>query len=110
VGIILCSDKREVEVEYALAGLSSNIFASKYSYVLPDKEKLIAALSELRNKYCSAFSFVSRTPQTWKQKLLKLGNKSPIFLAFQIPHFLHLRFHIFSIWSPTFFTFPVDFF
>ena len=31
-------------VEYALGGLSSNIFASKYTYYIPDKEQLIAFL------------------------------------------------------------------
>jgi len=45
IGIILCADKNAIEVEYAIRGVSSQIFASKYSFVLPDKEKLIAELS-----------------------------------------------------------------
>ncbi|MBS5111958.1 MAG: DUF1016 family protein [Coprobacillus cateniformis] len=32
IGIILCTDKKSVDVEYALGGLSNNIFASKYIY------------------------------------------------------------------------------
>jgi len=46
IGIVLCADKDDIEVEYALGGISSNIFASKYSFVLPNKEKLIDELSK----------------------------------------------------------------
>lgn len=46
VGIILCADKDEIAAEYALGGLSANIFASKYVYVLPDKEELIDELKK----------------------------------------------------------------
>lgn len=42
IGIILCTDKTNVEAEYALGGLSDNIFASRYTYVIPNKEELIA--------------------------------------------------------------------
>lgn len=41
IGIILCTDKDEVVAEYALGGLTNQIFASKYVYYLPDKEMLI---------------------------------------------------------------------
>ena len=30
-----------MEAEYALGGLSNNIFASRYTYVIPNKEELI---------------------------------------------------------------------
>lgn len=50
IRIILCTDKSSVTAEYALGGLSNNIFASTYTYVIPDKERLIeqveAVLSE----------------------------------------------------------------
>ncbi|MBO6115437.1 MAG: DUF1016 family protein [Lachnospiraceae bacterium] len=42
IGIILCTDKDDVAAEYALGGINNNIFASKYTYVIPDKEELIA--------------------------------------------------------------------
>ena len=41
VGIILCTDKDNITAEYALGGLSNHIFASTYTYVIPDKDKLI---------------------------------------------------------------------
>lgn len=44
IGIILCTDKDNVSAEYALGGLSNNIFASTYTYVIPEKEKLIAQI------------------------------------------------------------------
>ena len=41
IGIILCTDKTNVEAEYALGGLSNNIFASRYVLYIPNKEQLI---------------------------------------------------------------------
>ena len=41
IGIILCTDKDNVAAEYALGGLSNQIFASKYTLYIPDKERLI---------------------------------------------------------------------
>ena len=42
IGIILCTDKDSVAAEYALGGLSNNIFASRYVLYMPDKEQLLA--------------------------------------------------------------------
>ena len=42
VGLILCTDKDDLAVEYALGGLSNQIFASAYVLHMPDKEQLIA--------------------------------------------------------------------
>jgi predicted nuclease of restriction endonuclease-like (RecB) superfamily len=42
IGIILCTDKDSLGAEYALGGLNNNIFASKYTYVIPEKKELIA--------------------------------------------------------------------
>ncbi len=47
IGIILCTDKDALTVEYALGGLSNNIFASKYTYYIPNKEKLIAEVEKI---------------------------------------------------------------
>lgn len=44
IGIILCTDKDSLAAEYVLGGLSNTIFASKYTYYIPDKEALIAQL------------------------------------------------------------------
>lgn len=38
IGLILCTDKGNVDMQYALGGLSNNIFASKYVTYMPDKE------------------------------------------------------------------------
>ena len=54
IGLILCTDKGNVDMQYALGGLSNNIFASKYVTYMPDKEHLIAqveaVLSSNNNK------------------------------------------------------------
>lgn len=42
IGLILCTDKGNVDMQYALGGLSNNIFASKYVTYMPDKDQLIA--------------------------------------------------------------------
>ena len=42
IGIILCTEKDSVAAEYALGGLTNNIFASRYVLYMPDKEQLIA--------------------------------------------------------------------
>lgn len=51
IGIILCTDKDSVAAEYALGGLSNNIFASKYTYCIPNKEELIAQVEAVLNDY-----------------------------------------------------------
>jgi len=47
IGIILCTDKESVDAEYALGGLSNNIFASRYVYYIPNKEELIAQVEAI---------------------------------------------------------------
>ena len=54
IGIILCTEKDSITAEYALGGLSNNIFASRYVLVMPNKEQLIAqveAVLEKRDKH-----------------------------------------------------------
>lgn len=47
IGIILCADKDKVLLEYALGGLSNNIFASTYTYYIPNKEQLISEVEKV---------------------------------------------------------------
>lgn len=49
IGIILCKGKKEVTMEYALGGLSNNIFASTYTYYIPNKEQLINEVEKVLN-------------------------------------------------------------
>lgn len=51
IGIILCTDKDGVAVEYALGGLSNNIFASRYVLYMPDKEQLVAQVAAVLKKW-----------------------------------------------------------
>ncbi len=51
IGIILCTDKDSLTAEYALGGLSSNIFASKYTYYIPQKEQLIAEVEKVISRW-----------------------------------------------------------
>lgn len=44
---MLCTDKHEVMAEFALGGLEKNIFASRYTYYIPDKEQLIHEVKAL---------------------------------------------------------------
>ena len=51
IGIILCTDKDSVDAEYALGGLSNNIFASRYVYYIPNKKELIAQVEAVLNEW-----------------------------------------------------------
>jgi hypothetical protein len=43
----LCTEKDEIAAEYILGGLENNVFASKFTYVLPNKEELIRELENV---------------------------------------------------------------
>lgn len=51
IGIILCSDKDSITAEYALGGLSNNIFASRYVLYMPNKDQLIAQVENVLKKW-----------------------------------------------------------
>lgn len=51
IGIILCTDKGNFDVQYALGGLSNQIFASKYVLYMPNKEQLIRQVEAVLNRW-----------------------------------------------------------
>ena len=51
IGIILCTEKDNVAAEYALGGLSNNIFASRYILYIPDKDQLIAQVEAVLTRW-----------------------------------------------------------
>lgn len=51
IGIILCTDKDSITAEYALGGLSNNIFASRYVLYMPNKEQLIRQVKAVLEKW-----------------------------------------------------------
>lgn len=51
IGIILCTDKDEIVAEYALGGISNQIFASKYTYYIPNKDELIDQVHKAISRY-----------------------------------------------------------
>ena len=46
IGILLCTQKDHVLVEYAIAGMDNNLFVSKYQLELPKKEEIQRFLDE----------------------------------------------------------------
>ncbi len=50
IGIILCTSKDRVAAEYALGGMSNQIFASRYVLYMPEKEQLIAQVEAVLNQ------------------------------------------------------------
>ncbi|MDX9942887.1 MAG: PDDEXK nuclease domain-containing protein [Bacteroidales bacterium] len=50
IGIVLGADKNDILVEYAIGGISNNIFVSKYQLYLPDKKELENKVKELINE------------------------------------------------------------
>lgn len=53
IGIILCTDKDSVSAEYALGGMTNNIFASRYVYYIPNKDQLIAQVEAVLQSWHS---------------------------------------------------------
>ena len=51
IGIILCTEKDSITAEYALGGLSNNIFASRYVLYMPNKEQLITQVENVIEKW-----------------------------------------------------------
>ena len=51
IGIILCTDKDSIQVEYALGSLSNKIFASKYTLYIPDREQLEEQVERVVKEY-----------------------------------------------------------
>jgi len=51
IGIILCTDKEEIVAEYALGGITNQIFASKYTYYIPNKDELINQVQKAISKF-----------------------------------------------------------
>lgn len=46
IGILLCTDKNQALVEYALAGMDNHLFVSKYMLQLPQKEEMEKFIEE----------------------------------------------------------------
>ena len=51
IGIILCAEKDSITAEYALGGLSNNVFASRYVLYMPEKEQLIAQVEKVLERW-----------------------------------------------------------
>lgn len=51
IGIILCTEKDGITAEYALGGLSNNIFASRYVLYMPNKEQLIRQVEAVLDRW-----------------------------------------------------------
>ncbi len=49
IGIILCKSKKDIAIDYALGGLSNNVFSSTYTYYIPNKEQLINEVEKVLN-------------------------------------------------------------
>lgn len=49
IGILLCTDKNNTMVEYALSGNNTQILASKYQLYLPKKEELEQEFKKIIN-------------------------------------------------------------
>ena len=50
IGIILCAEKDNVMMEFALNGISNNLFTSTYTYYIPNKEQLINEVEKILNQ------------------------------------------------------------
>ena len=51
IGIILCTDKDNIQAEYALGNLSNQIFASRYTLYIPNREDLEEQVERVLKNY-----------------------------------------------------------
>lgn len=51
IGIILCADKDNIQAEYALGSLSNQIFASRYTLYIPNREDLEEQVERVLKNY-----------------------------------------------------------
>ena len=51
IGIILCTNKDSIQAEYALGSLPNQIFASKYTLYIPDREQLEEQVERVVKEY-----------------------------------------------------------
>lgn len=63
IGIILCTEKNEVSAEYALGGLSNNVFASRYILYMPNKDLLVEQVEEVLGKWHRKEESEKREPE-----------------------------------------------
>ena len=63
IGILLCTDKDNIAAEYALGGLSNQIFASTYTFVIPEKEKLVAQVEAVLKQWEQKNSLTADTSE-----------------------------------------------
>ena len=56
IGIILCTEKNSVKVEYATAGLDENLFVSKYKIALPSTKELEELLHKALGEFKVTFA------------------------------------------------------
>ena len=72
VGILLCSDKDGVEVEFATAGMNQKLFVSRYLTELPSAEKLRAFLESDRDRIESLIPAPAESKRLLSRKKGKL--------------------------------------
>lgn len=63
IGIILCTEKNEVSAEYALGGLSNNVFASRYILYMPNKDLLVEQVEDVLGKWHRKEESEKREPE-----------------------------------------------
>ncbi len=56
IGLILCADRNETVVEYALQDIAAPVAVSEYAHVLPSPEELRTAIDEGRRAYLESTS------------------------------------------------------
>ena len=50
IGIMLCANKDNIVAEYSMGGINNNVFASNYTYYIPNKNELIAQVEQVINE------------------------------------------------------------
>ena len=72
IGIILCADKNEETVRYALGGLNQKIFVSRYKTYLPSEDSLLMEVQKGRKSYENRCRQIPEAPNiSGREEILK---------------------------------------
>ena len=88
IGIVLCADKNNKIVDLAVQGLENNIYATKYTTIMPDANMLQDEVSRLVGAFANKIDDIKLTSR--EKKIIEIIKKDPKITTLRISDTLSL--------------------
>jgi len=88
IGIVLCADKNNKIVDLAVQGLENNIYATKYTTIMPDANMLQDEVSRLVGAFANKIDNIKLTSR--EKKIIEIIKKDPKITTLRISDTLSL--------------------